>query len=186
MPLSYLISERANNQCELCKSSDSLHTHTVSPKLGDQADEIVVLCTKCDLALDKMDMSDQNHWRCLNESIWSSIPAVQVLSYRLLNSISAGWAREILEMAYLDDDLIAWANETEDKVIHKDTNGNILQAGDTVTLIQDLNVKGASFTAKRGTAVRKIRLVTDNPEHIEGKVDGQQIVILTRYVKKST
>jgi len=70
-------------------------------------------------------------------------------------------------------------------VIHKDSNGNVLANGDTVTLIQDLNVKGAGFTAKRGTAVRRIRLVPDNANHIEGKVDGQHIVILTQYVKKS-
>jgi len=48
-----------------------------------------------------------------------------------------------------------------------------------------LNVKGASFTAKRGTAVRKISLVPDNAAHIEGRVNGQQIVILTEFVKKS-
>ncbi len=49
---------------------------------------------------------------------------------------------------------------------------------------QDPNVKGASFTAKRGTAVRRISLVSDNPGQIEGRVNGQQIVILTKYVKK--
>jgi protein PhnA len=47
-----------------------------------------------------------------------------------------------------------------------------------------LDVKGANFTAKRGTAVRNIRLVHDNPEQIEGKINGQGIVILTQYVKK--
>ena len=57
--------------------------------------------------------------------------------------------------------------------------------GDTVTLTQDLNVKGTSFTAKRGAAVRRIRLVEDNPGQIEGKVNDQTIVILTKFVKKS-
>jgi protein PhnA len=70
-------------------------------------------------------------------------------------------------------------------VKHIDSNGTVLEAGDTVTLIKDLNVKGAGFTAKRGTAVRGISLVADNPEHIEGRVNGQQIVILTKFVKKS-
>ena len=51
-------------------------------------------------------------------------------------------------------------------------------------LIKDLPVKGAGFTAKRGTAVRGISLVQDNPEHIEGRVEGQRIVILTKFVKK--
>jgi len=53
-----------------------------------------------------------------------------------------------------------------------------------VVLIKDLKVKGAGFTAKRGTAVRNISLVHDNAEHIEGKINGQKIVILTQYVKK--
>ena len=73
----------------------------------------------------------------------------------------------------------------DETVRHVDSNGAVLEAGDTVTLIKDLNVKGANFTAKRGTAVRGISLVADNPEHIEGKVNGQQIVILTKFVKKA-
>ena len=59
-----------------------------------------------------------------------------------------------------------------------------LAQGDTVVLIKDLPVKGANFTAKRGTAVRGISLVLDNPAHIEGRVEGQRIVILTEFVKK--
>ena len=67
---------------------------------------------------------------------------------------------------------------------HKDANGAILNQGDNVVLIKDLPVKGAGFTAKRGTAVRGISLVADNPAHIEGRVEGQRIVILTQFVKK--
>jgi len=72
-----------------------------------------------------------------------------------------------------------------DTLQHIDSNGAVLSAGDTVTLTKDLNVKGANFTAKRGTAVRGISLVHDNPEQIEGRVNGQKIVILTRFVKKA-
>ena len=53
-----------------------------------------------------------------------------------------------------------------------------------MVLIKDLTVKGAGFTAKRGTAVQRISLVADNPAHIEGRVEGQRIVILTEFVKK--
>lgn len=59
-----------------------------------------------------------------------------------------------------------------------------LGAGRYVILIKDLPVKGAGFTAKRGTAVRGISLVLDNAAHIEGRVEGQRIVILTEFVKK--
>ena len=99
---------------------------------------------------------------------------------------------KLLEMLYLDEETLSWAQatgeglENEDKVIHQDSNGATLEAGDSVTLIKDLNVKGVNFTAKRGTAVRGISLVADNAEHIEGKVEGQRIVILTKFVKKSS
>ena len=93
-------------------------------------------------------------------------------------------------MLYLDDETLAWARPgegqiDEDAVIHKDCNGAVLSAGDTVTLTKDLNVKGTSFTAKRGTAVRNISLVSSNEEHIEGRVNGTQIVILTKFVKRA-
>ena len=93
-------------------------------------------------------------------------------------------------MLYLDDETLAWAQatdegqENESQVVHRDSNGNILTAGDAVTLTKDLDVKGANFTAKRGTPVRNISLVASNIEHIEGRVNGQQIVILTKFVKK--
>jgi protein PhnA len=97
-------------------------------------------------------------------------------------------------MLYLDNETLIWAKSTvqgeddvaDEKVIHRDNNGTMLQAGDTVVLIKDLDVKGGGFTAKRGTAVRGISLVEDNAGQIEGRVNGQQIVILTQYVKKSS
>ena len=75
--------------------------------------------------------------------------------------------------------------EESEKVIHKDSNGAVLANGDNVVLIKDLKVKGTSMTAKQGTVVRKITVDPENAEYIEGKVDGQQIVILTQYVKKA-
>ena len=122
--------------------------------------------------------------------MWNTEPAVQVLAWRMLHRLRGeGWPVDLLDMMYIEPATLKWAKTTEledgeEKVVHKDVNGNILQAGDTVSLIQDLNVKGSSFTAKRGTAVRRISLVHDNPEHIEGKINGQQIIILTKYVKK--
>ncbi|MCK4956984.1 MAG: alkylphosphonate utilization protein, partial [Candidatus Cloacimonetes bacterium] len=126
-----------------------------------------------------------------NDSMWSQVPAVQVMAWRMLKRLSAeGWPQDLLDILYLDEETQAWAEATseehsyEDTVKHIDSNGVVLEAGDTVILIKDLNVKGTSFTAKRGTAVRGISLVADNPEHIEGRVNGQLIVILTKFVKK--
>jgi protein PhnA len=52
-------------------------------------------------------------------------------------------------------------------------------------LIKDLDVKGVNFTAKRGAAVHNIKLIWNNAEHIEGRVENQTIMILTKYVKKT-
>ncbi|WP_024954493.1 zinc ribbon domain-containing protein YjdM [Sulfurospirillum arcachonense] len=79
---------------------------------------------------------------------------------------------------------VAPEEDSEDVLVHKDSNGVVLSAGDTVTIIKDLDVKGAGFTAKRGTAVRNISL-TSNPEQIEGRVNGVKIVLLTCFLKKS-
>ena len=93
-------------------------------------------------------------------------------------------------MMYLEDEVLAWAKATgegqdaADMVVHRDSNGVVLENGDNVVLIKDLKVKGSSMVAKQGTAVRRISLDRENAEYIEGKVDGQQIVILTKYVKK--
>jgi len=116
--------------------------------------------------------------------MWSDGPALQVLAARTLKRLDTDWARDLADQLYLDDETRAWADNVEQQSAHKDSNGVPLSAGDTVVLIKDLTVKGAGFTAKRGTAVTKITLVPDNPAHIEGRVEGQRIVILTEFVKK--
>lgn len=68
----------------------------------------------------------------------------------------------------------------------KDSNGNILSEGDSVTLIKDLPVKGTSVTLKRGTMIKNIRLIEDDAENIEcnaEKVRG--LVLKTCFLKKA-
>ncbi|MGB0864024.1 MAG: PhnA domain-containing protein [Saprospiraceae bacterium] len=178
---------RSGSKCELCTSEDNLEVFVVAPKTGDYADECVMICGNCNEQMANADKIEINHWRCLNDSMWSEVPAVQVVAWRMLDQLkNEGWTQDLLDMMYLDDDTSNWAKALEDefKVIHKDANGVILQAGDTVSLIKDLNVKGANFIAKRGTPVRRITLVKDNGGHIEGRINGQHIVILTEFVKK--
>jgi len=183
---------RSHSACELCSANENLGVYEVPPESNGSADECVLLCDTCREQIENPDKVDINHWRCLNDSMWSQTPAVQVMAWRMLTRLSAeGWPQELLDMLYLDDATLAWAQATgegqsdDDSIKHLDSNGAVLEAGDTVTLIKDLNVKGANFTAKRGTAVRGISLVADNPEHIEGRINGQQIVILTKFVKKA-
>jgi protein PhnA len=66
----------------------------------------------------------------------------------------------------------------------KDSNGTILNDGDSVTLIKDLKVKGSSLNLKRGTVVKKIRL-TDNEDEVDCRVNGQSIVLRTEFLKKA-
>lgn len=178
---------RCESKCELCSNPDGLEAYTVPPKVDDDPNHQIAVCQTCLLQIKGDVKLDGNHWRCLRDSMWNPTPAVQVMTYQLLGKLSGeDWADGLKDQIYMaDEETEEWASFASNSLIHKDSNGNILASGDTVTLIQDLNVKGASFTAKRGTSVRRIRLVHDNEEHIEGKIDGQQIVILTKYVKKS-
>ena len=184
---------RSEGKCELCGATDDLRGYPVPPHTTVNIDDSILLCGNCQQQIDDPESININHWRCLNDSMWSTVPAVQVMVWRMLNRLSSeGWPQELLDMLYLDDEILAWAqsgNESsaaESGIQHQDSNGAVLSAGDTVTLTKDLNVKGANFTAKRGTAVRGISLVPDNPKQIEGRVNGQQIVILTQFVKKSS
>ncbi len=69
-------------------------------------------------------------------------------------------------------------------IVVKDSNGNTLNDGDSVTLIKDLKVKGTSTTLKRGTMVKNIRL-TDDEGEIECRIDRVQTVLKTEFLKKA-
>jgi protein PhnA len=187
------LNTRSNNTCEICGSNHELISYEVAPAPNNgRLEDYILICDTCHGQIENPDTVDANHWRCLNDSMWSEIPAVQVMAWRMLQRLKQeGWPQDLLDMLYLEEETLAWAKATgegEDKEaeeFHKDCNGVRLLAGDSVVLIKDLTVKGGGFTAKRGTAVRNISLDHNNPTYIEGKVNGQTIVIITEYVKKS-
>lgn len=188
------LNSRSGSVCELCGSASETEPFAVSPKSGTTTADCALLCSNCRSQIEGQAGMDPNHWRCLNNSMWSEFPVVQVLSWRMLNRLQGeDWARDLLDMLYLEDDILAWAKDwdelqtmSDDAIRHTDSNGALLQTGDSVVLIKDLDVKGANFTAKRGTTVKNISVVSDNSEQIEGRVNGQHIVILTKFVKKAT
>lgn len=191
MSIEKALQERSGSQCEVCTATDNLAVYQVPPHPKGTVDDSVLICGTCHDQIEDPEKVEPNHWRCLNDSMWSEVDAVKVIAWRMLNRLRGeGWTQDLLDMIYLEDETLKWAAETgedvpeEEKIRHLDSNGVTLESGDSVVLIKDLNVKGGGFTAKRGTAVRRISLVHDNPEHIEGKVEGQQVVILTQYVKK--
>jgi protein PhnA len=176
---------RSGSKCELCESQEDIKALEVSSVgLSLSTDTCAILCGVCRAGLKDPKSVSEYHWACLHGTIWSPLPAIQVLSWRLLNYLSEeGWAQDLLGQMFLDDDTMAWAQDDGQAEPTLDSNGDQLHDGDNVFVIKDLNVKGASFVAKRGTTVRNIRLSPD-PEYIQGKVNGSQIMLKTCFIKK--
>ncbi len=182
---------RAAGRCELCQTTVELQVSAVPP--GDlSAARCALVCALCRSQLAAESELDSNHWFCLKESVWSEVPAVQVLSWRMLNRLHGqGWAQDLLGQVYLDEDTQAWASAAlvgseseEERTVHTlDSNGAVLADGDSVTLIKDLDVKGGGFVAKRGTMVKNIRLI-DDPDNIEGRINKMTLVLKTKFLKK--
>ena len=191
MKLEAEILKRSDNKCELCASTISVSVYEVPPQDKTSQDNCIAVCANCLSQIDKKIALDQAHWKCLNDSMWSEVPGVQVVAWRMLNRLrEESWAADLLDMIYLTDENLAWAKATGDHEndatvdLHKDSNGTQLLQGDTIVLTKSLDVKGSTLNAKMGTVVKNIRLVENNTEQIEGKIEGQTIVILTKYVRK--
>jgi len=174
--------ERAGGECGLCAGTQELTAFRL-----DSSHEVIV-CGVCRPQIEG-EITDVNHWYCLQGSIWSEVPAVQALSWRMLNRLQhEPWAVDALSGAYLEPDVMGVAQAdplgtTDEEVGVMDTNGAQLHDGDSVTLIKDLDVKGANFTAKRGTTVKNIRLGMD-PTHVEGRVNKVSIMLKTCFLKR--
>ena len=177
------VKARAGNKCELCQSTEDLQVIEVPPNPDASADRAILACGVCRAGMSSP--KDEPHWACLRESIWSEVPAVQVASWRILKALPSGWAQDVLDQVWLDEETSAWAQDVPEKgPVTVDSNGTVLSDGDNVTLIKDLVVKGANFTAKRGTMVKNIRL-SDDPELVEGRVNKTSIYLVASFLKKA-
>lgn len=182
---------RSKGQCELCGSEKRLGVLAVDPGVEDDPLTSVVVCATCGPGVTSGEPLEGAHWFCLQQSVWSEVPAVQVLSYRLLHRMQGqAWATDLLGQVYLDDETLAWARRDlapkgEAAETPVDSSGTPLADGDSVTLIKDLPVKGANFTAKRGTLVKNIR-VGDDPTHVEGRVNKVALMLKTEFLKRSS
>jgi protein PhnA len=100
---------RSENKCELCKAADGLKLYEVPPQNGLSADTSIFVCTKCTAQIEKKEEPDSNHWKCLTETMWSEVAAVQVTAWRMLNRLrNESWASESLDLLYLTDENIEW------------------------------------------------------------------------------
>ncbi len=193
MEIEEQLKERSGGICELCTANTDLKVYEVPPKSTGGVDGSIFICETCSSQIEDAEKMDPNHWRCLNDSMWSEHDAVKAVVWRMLSRLKGeGWPKDLLDMMYLDADTLEWAKATgeglaeSEKIIHRDVNGVILQNGDNVVLIKDLKIKGSSQIAKQGTAVRRISLDRENAEFIDGKVGPTLTVIITKYVKKTS
>jgi protein PhnA len=173
MRLENELKSRSLNSCELCKTTEKLKIYTLQPSRGINLSDSIYACSICISQIENSSLISPNHWRCINESMWSEFSAVKVISWRMLNrTISSGWSQGLLDMMYLSSDDLEWAKalgdgvEDDIKLIHRDVNGVILKSGDSVVLVKDLKVKGSSMTAKQGVAIRRISLDHENDNYI--------------------
>jgi protein PhnA len=182
------LKDRSDSKCEISGSEENLVVYLVEPKTEDVPENCILISKTLKDQIENPETTNANDWRGLSDSMWNENLPVQIVSWRMLARLKN---HDLLDMMYLDEEALEWAKATgegedeEGKIVHKDSNGNLLFDGDSVVLIKDLDVKGANFTAKRGAAVHNIKVVWDNAEQIEGRVEGQHIVILTQYVKKT-
>jgi protein PhnA len=183
------LKDRSSSVCEISGTEHDLVVYVLPPTNERTVENSVLMAKHLKDQIENPETTDEKDWRGLSESMWSEHLPVQIVSWRMLARLKN---TDLLEMMYLDEEALEWAKATgegeeedENKIIHKDSNGVTLLDGDSVVLIKDLDVKGATFTAKRGAAVHNIKLVWDDANLIEGRVENQNIYILTQYVKKT-
>ena len=113
MTIENILFERSDSKCELCASTENLGVYEVPPDSKATADDSVLLCETCRTQIEDHNTVDVNHWRCLNDSMWSQVPAVQVMAWRMLTRLSEeGWPQDLLDTLYLDEETLAWAQAT--------------------------------------------------------------------------
>ncbi|MDQ8187834.1 hypothetical protein [Pelagicoccus sp. SDUM812002] len=106
------LTRRSGSKCELCETSGvALRPFPVPPE--DEAPVVetcVFVCDTCREQLENPKRIDAAHWRCAARSVWSEVPAVQVVSARVLDRLGKTelWAREALEDVYFDEEVEEW------------------------------------------------------------------------------
>ncbi|WP_297483669.1 alkylphosphonate utilization protein [Sulfurimonas sp.] len=170
--------------CELCGSSEDVSVLELPVSDGSE-EQSVYVCANCKGQIENNEL-DETHFNCLNDAMWSETPAVKVMSYILWNKLGRS---DMLDMMYMEEEeqklADAAINAEANKVVFRDANGVELHAGDSIVILKDLDVKGAGFTAKRGTTVTRITLPNDMDDHVEGRVNGTKIYLKTEFIKKA-
>jgi len=108
---------RCSSHCELCDAHGVKLSIYEVPPIPTEPDlaHCTMICDLCLEQIEKPKLRDNNHWRCLNYSIWSEVPAVKVLAVAMLNKLAAEerWAVELQEQLYLENDTLEWLAQIE-------------------------------------------------------------------------
>ena len=185
MSIDAALLKRGNSKCEFCKSAEELSAYDVPPITQRSVDKSVLVCSTCLHQIENQEEMEPNHWRCLNDSMWSEVAAVQAMSWRLLNRLKGlGWPDDLLEMLYIEDDVKKWAMSDMRAVDEPtlDMNGVPFTVGCSAILTKDKYITGANFTAKRGSVVKNIGL-TNKSTSVDCNLNGFRIVLGTGYLK---
>lgn len=111
------LARRAKSKCELCEvAGEKLAVVEIPPEPRDpEIERCVMLCEPCATAVrESKKFQPGDHWRCLGQTVWSEVPAVQALALRLLRrqEDKQVWAREALESVFADEEVEALAGES--------------------------------------------------------------------------
>ena len=108
------LTRRARSKCELCETSGvPLSVHEVAPAAKEpDIERCIFICEECATGIATGKHPQPQRWRCLGNTVWSEVPAIQVAAVRLLRELSTteSWASEILENVFLDEETEAWAS----------------------------------------------------------------------------
>jgi protein PhnA len=109
---------RSRSKCEICgKGNIKLVPHELPPLDEEpRLDRTVFICEACHKQIVHPEKMVPSYWRCLNHALWSEVPAVQVLSVRMLRRLVAAgqhWAEEMLEHAYIEPELEEWSVQAD-------------------------------------------------------------------------
>jgi len=190
MSIEQSIITRANGSCEICQKETPSHIFTIHPDKEVTEQNSVHVCENCHAPLSLQQPITSDYWTFITDNLWSEIPAVQIIAYRVLNFLkNEAWAQDALDMMYLEDEVKQKADMFEYspslvQAKHRDSLGQELFDNDTVVLTKTLDVKGSTVNARLGTVIKNIRLDKQNTDYIEGKIEGQSIMILTKYLRK--
>ena len=111
------LARRAKSKCELTGAAGvPLRPYEVPP-VADEPDitRTLLISEACHEVLERPKRLQGREWQCLAEVVWSEMPAVQVVAWRMLHELAKreDWAREVIEEVYLDEEVEAWAKSEE-------------------------------------------------------------------------